>query len=107
MTTPPSGRDRLRESLSRAYHEKKPPEVGDRWRAALMARVREIGPITPIPMFLPSFERLVWRLVPVTALLSVILAIFLIKLGFTSGHDALQSFLNSMEEWAFIQFFSA
>jgi|WetSurMetagenome_2_1015567.scaffolds.fasta_scaffold1367999_2 hypothetical protein len=106
MKTLGKGPTRLEEALKCAYQEKKSPEIGEKWRRKLMARVREIGPIYAKPLFLPSFEKFVWRLVPVTTPLALILIFFLIKLGLSSGHDPLQSFVNGIEEWTLSQFFA-
>ncbi|HEY3277045.1 MAG TPA: hypothetical protein VGJ94_10520 [Syntrophorhabdaceae bacterium] len=106
MKTSGIGPDKLRHALRRAYIGKEPPEIGLKWRDALMAKVREIGPLCGKPRFLPSFEKIVWRLVPITTPLALILIFFLVKLGLASAQNSLQSFINGLEEWTIIQFFS-
>jgi len=107
MKTPGQERERLREALRGAYLEKENMEVDGRWKTRLMARVREVGPHRP-PGFLPSFQRVVWRLAPVTSplILIMILAVLFLRFDAASSYDALQSLVNSVEEWTVASIFS-
>lgn len=107
MRTPNQERERLIGALRQAYHEKENTEVGERWKTRLMARVREIGPIQA-PGFLPSFERVVWRLAPVTCplVLIMILVAFFLKFDGVSSYDAIQTLVNSVEELTLATIFS-
>jgi hypothetical protein len=100
MKIPDREREKLDEALRRAHQGRENIEVGQRWRTRLMAEVMEIGPIRPAPGFLPSFERMVWRLAPVTSplVLILILVAFLIGFDLGSSHDALRMLVNSIEE---------
>ena len=108
MKTPGQKQERLKQALRQAYQEKETVEVGQRWRTRLMAEVREIGPIQPAPGFLPSFERLVWRLAPVTSPLVLVLIVVALLLGFdvASSYDAVQALVNSVEELTLSTIFS-
>ncbi len=107
MKTPEKEREKLAQALRQAYHEKENIEVGDMWKTRLMARVREAGP-AQTPGFLPSFEKLVWRLAPVTSPLVVIMILIalFISLDVASSHDALQTLVNSVEELTLSTIFS-
>ena len=107
MKTPGLERERLEQALKQAYREKENMDVDERWKTRLMARVREIGPVRP-PGFLPSFQRVVWRLAPVTSplVLIMILAAFFLGFDAASSYDALQSLVNSVEELTLATIFS-
>ena len=108
MKTPGQEQERLKQALRQAYQEKETVEVSQRWKTRLMAEVREIGPIQPAPGFLPSFERLVWRLTPVTSplVLILILVALLIRFDIVSSYDAVQTLVNSVEELTISTIFS-
>ncbi len=103
MKTPGNEFAKLEGMLKRTYQRREPPELDPRWRSRLMTRIREIGPLEEKVRFLPSFEKLVWRLAPVTVPLVLILVFFLLKLGLCSGPDALHQLVNSVEEWTLAQ----
>ena len=103
MKTPGSGREDLRELLRRIYKGKEYAQIDQRWKRGLMTRIREIGPPERGPLFLPSFERLVWRLAPVMALLAIALAALLVNLDANSASDALQMLTRGVEELTLAQ----
>ena len=45
--------------------------IDEGWQGRLMARVRQVGGVEGKPRFLPAFERLVWKLVPISLPMSV------------------------------------
>ena len=69
-----------------------------------LAACSDLGPIEAQPSFLLMFERLVWRLAPVTCLLILGLTLLLSSMNFTSGHDAIQLLMNGTEELTLVQF---
>ncbi len=105
MKTPKYNPDRMRDLLRQAYHEKTPMEIGRHWETRLMGQIREIGPLGLRPRFLPTFERVVWRLVPVTTPLVLVMIALLIKLYLGSTPNAFQLFLHGAEERTLAQMF--
>ena len=103
MKTPGIEQEDLKELLRRVYEGKERAEIDQRWKRGLMTRIREMGPPQRGPLFLPSFERLVWRLAPVTALVAVALAALLINLDLNSVNDALQLLTRGAEELTLAQ----
>ena len=84
--------------LKQAYHEKENFEVGVQWQDRVMAAVRQMGPVESVPRFMPTFEHLVWRLAPVTSLLTLGLAAIAIVMDAVVEYDLLQLFLNAVED---------
>ena len=107
MKTPGFDDESLMELFRQVYKGKELPEVEKAWRVRLMTRIREMGPPDRRPLFLPSFERLVWRLAPVTALLAIVLSALLINLGLDSAYDAVQLLTRAVEELTLAQLFAA
>ena len=63
-----------------------------------MRRVRKIGPLESGAGFFPAFEHLVWRLVPVSCLLVVVLTVLLLSLDFDPGHDYVGTVTAELEK---------
>ena len=103
MTPSKHEQEALREILRRAQQEKETVEIGDQWQEEVMRRIRNFGPIEVKPSFLLMFERLVWRLAPVTCLLIVGLTLVLSSVNFTPGYDAIQLLMNGTEELTLVQ----
>lgn len=102
----PGLREKLESLLKRAYLARDYAEIGTGWQQKLMARVREIGPLSAEARFLPLFEQFVWRLVPAACLLVLVL-IALLATSHTPSGDPLQLLLNDMEESVFTQLLGA
>jgi hypothetical protein len=96
---------KLKGLLMRAYHEKKRPEVDELWQMRVMSHIRRLGPFTSRKRDLTLFEQSIWRLVPVTCLLILVLAALLIKLDFTPDYEMLKLYIDDPVEFTFIQSF--
>jgi hypothetical protein len=105
MRTPKYNPEKIRDLLRRAYQTKVPAEIDGHWETRLMVQIREIGPLRLRPRFLPTFERVVWRLVPVTTPLVLVMIALLIKLYLSSAPNAFQLFLYGAEELTLAQMF--
>jgi hypothetical protein len=95
---------KLDEILREAHRQRGETGAGTNWRDAVMARIGEIGPLDPSIRLLPAFGELVWRLVPVTSLLALVLICLLVTLG-TSWSDPLEPLINAAEESLLFQIF--
>lgn len=69
-----------------------------------MTRIREMVAFESRPRFLPMFELLVWRLVPVTSLVLVGLIVFFVEFDLTPEYDLVQ-LMNGTEELMLPQIF--
>jgi hypothetical protein len=78
----------LQKALHDAYLSREKEGAGDGWPLKVMRRVREIGPIT-IRGFWPDFERLVWRLAPVSGVLVLALVFLFLDIGSGFSSDYL------------------
>jgi hypothetical protein len=84
--------------LRGAYRAKEDLEIGDRWQAGVMARVRALGALEARPRFLPAFERLVWKLAPISLCMSAGMVFLLLRLHATAHYDGVQLFARYVEE---------
>jgi hypothetical protein len=97
--------ERLTNILRQAYLGKERVEVGDQWQNSVMIRIRQMGPLASAPSFLPTFERLVWRLAPAASLLTLALAALSIATDFIVEYDLFQLLLNAVEDSALAHLF--
>ena len=96
---------RLKELLMRAYHEKESPEVDELWQMRVMSHIRRLGPITSRKRYFMLFEQSVWRLAPVTCLLILVLAVFLIKIDLIPDYEMVKLFIDDPVEFTFVEWF--
>jgi hypothetical protein len=100
--------ERLISLLKGAYLARDRAEIGTAWSERLMARVREIGPLTVEARFLPLFEQFVWRLAPAVCVLAIVLAVLLMAVRLTNGPgDPFQPIVSDMEDSVLTQLFGA
>jgi len=97
--------ERLTNILRQTYLGRERVEVGDQWQDSVMVRIRAMGPIASAPSFLPTFERLFWRLAPATSLLTLALAGLSIAIDFVFEYDLFQLLLNAVEDSAVVHLF--
>jgi hypothetical protein len=94
VTDNPSLRNALR---SAHFSREKDETVGD-WPFRVMKRVRAIGPVAA-PGFWPDFERLVWRLAPVSCMLALALAtLLLLNIGSGFHEDYLGTVTSELDQ---------
>jgi len=96
---------KLKELFIRAYHEKEKPEVNELWQRRVMSHIRSLGPVSSRRRYFMLFEESVWRLVPVTCLLIVILVAFLIKLDLIPDYEMAKLFIDDPVESIFLEWF--
>jgi len=92
-------------SLLEVYRNRAAAAVSDGWQAGVMRRIRNIGPLQPMPDRLVLFARLVWRLAPAACLLVLVTGALLLKIDFTSGSNLLRSFFSDTAEITLAQLF--
>ena len=104
MKTPMHGMGKVIEILRLVYWKKENIEVDRQWEGQVMTRIREMAAFESRPRFLPMFEHLVWRLVPVTSLVLVGLIVFFIEFDLTPEYELVQ-LMNGAEELILPQIF--
>jgi hypothetical protein len=105
MKSHKNGHKKLKELLIRAYHEKEKSEVDELWQVRVMSHIRSLGPISSRERYFMLFEQSVWRLAPVTCLLILVLAAFLIKLDLIPDYEMTKLFIDDPLEFIFVEWF--
>jgi len=97
MKTPTHGMEKVIETLRLVYWKKENVEINRQWESKVMIRIRKMAAFEPRPLFLPMFEHLVWRLVPVASLVLVGLIFFFIEFDLSPEYDLAQLMNNADE----------
>ena len=105
MKFPKKIHERLKELLAIAYHEKERPDVDDLWQMRVMSHIRSLGPVRSGRGYITLFEQSVWRLVPVTGLLILILVALLLTLDFMPDYEMARIFIDDPVEFTVVQWF--
>jgi len=87
----------FRKALRSAHLSREKDETGGDWPFRVMKRVREIGPVT-IPGFWPDFEKLVWRLAPVSGILVLALVFLFLNIGSGFSDDYLGTVISELDQ---------
>jgi hypothetical protein len=93
-----SEKESLKRAFRGAYFEKEREGAGHELRPNVMKRIRQIGPLNANVSFWPAFEHLMWRLVPVTCLLVLVLTVALVTMDFYQPHDYLGTVTADLEK---------
>jgi hypothetical protein len=93
-----SEKGNLKRAFRDAYSAKEGEGHGNDWRLQVMRRIRQIGPLNAKADFWPAFERLVWRLVPVSCLLVLVLTAALVAIDLDHPNDYLGTVVADMEK---------
>jgi hypothetical protein len=93
-----SEKESLKRALRDAYFAKEREDAGDEFRSNVMRRIRRIGPLEAKVGFWSGFEHLMWRLVPVTCLLVLVLTVALVTMDFDQPHDYLGTVAADLEK---------
>ena len=96
---------KLKELFVRAYHVKAKPEVGEFWQMRVMSHIRSLGPVSSKRKYFMLFEQSVWRLAPVTCVLILVLAVFLIKLDLIPDYEMVKLFIDDPVEFTLVEWF--
>jgi hypothetical protein len=88
-----------------AYRAKERGESRDEWQSRAMRRIRQIGPLRPAAGFWPAFETLVWRLVPVSCALLLVLTFLFVSMEQEIDSDYLGAMAAEMEKPSIAELF--
>ena len=92
----------VRKAFAAAHREKEKTEVGELWQARVMGHIRSLGPLYPKTRFSELFQRLVWRLVPVTCVLVLLLGLALANLDFVSDYELTKMFIGDPADFSLL-----
>jgi hypothetical protein len=90
--------EKLGDLMRSVYRTREKVAIDEGWQGTLMARVRQVGGVEGKPRFLPAFERLVWKLVPISLPMSVGMVFLLARLYATAHYAGVQLFARYVEE---------
>lgn len=93
----------LKKALSRTYHEKENVDVGEAWEAKTMRSIRQIGPHNARADYMMLLGQFVWRLVPATSLLIVVLSAAIFQFGYMSEYELASLFFDNPMEFNLIE----
>ena len=77
-----------------AHHENEKLHVSDSWQIGVLNLIREESKNDFRASFFDLFQQLVWKLVPVTCVLVLLLGILLIRTDFVSDYEMVKLFVN-------------
>ena len=77
-----------------AYLEKEKIHVSENWQTGVMNLIREAPGNDFRSGFFDLFQQFVWRLVPVTCILALLLGILLTRIDFVSDYEMSKLFIN-------------
>ena len=96
MKSNPEKIDILLSVLRRAYDDKETPQIQKTWRAETMRRIRQLPSLNEATsLFL--FERIVWRMAPVSATLIILISMALINLDMYPGRGVFDLMTYQLE----------
>lgn len=96
---------KVKQALMAAYNAKENdgPKIGEQFEIQVMRRIRALGPIHSRLDYLSLFEQFIWRLVPVTAILIIVLAVWAMQFDFVSEFEMTAIFMNDPISFNMIQ----
>ena len=97
MKSKPNQIDGLLSVLRRAYRDKEAPRIQATWRADTMRRIRQLPSFNEAASLF-SFERIVWRMAPVTAALIILISMALINLDMYPGRGVFDLMTYQLED---------
>jgi hypothetical protein len=98
MRSRTSEKEALKRAFRDAYSAKEREGHGNEWQSQVMRRIRQIGPLNANVGFWPAFEHLVWRLVPVSCLLVLVLTVALLTMDLDHTNDYLGTVTADLEK---------
>ena len=85
---------KIRKALAAAYHEKEKDGADDLWQARVMGHIRNLGSLYSRLDYFEHFQQFVWRLVPVTCALALLLGVAIIHTDFISDYELAKILIN-------------
>ena len=81
-------------AFKKVYLEKEKIHVSDNWQTGVMNLIRKAPGNDFRSGFFDLFQQFVWRLVPVTCVLALLLGIILTRIDFVSDYEMSKLFIN-------------
>ena len=96
------GFDKLQKAFTVAYRKKEKPEVGALFQTRVMGHIRSLDPLHTKTMFFEVFQRFLWRLVPVTIVLILLLGAAITRIDVVSDYELTKIFLEDPEDFSLL-----
>ena len=88
-----------------AHKEKEKIHISDNWQMSVMNLVRDKRKSDLRGSFFDLFQQLVWRLVPVTCILALILGVVLTRIDILSDYEMVKFFINDPSDMSFLSLY--
>ena len=88
-----------------AHQEKEKIQVTDNWQIRVMSLIRDKTGNDLVISFYDLFQQLVWRLVPVTCVLALLLGILLTQINFLSDYEMEKLFINDPSDLSMLSIY--
>lgn len=88
------------------YHEREKVHVGSDWQSNAMKLIRKDGGAYLQMGFFNTFQQLVWRLVPVSCILVMLLGILISQTNFLSDYEMAKIFISDPSDLSFISLYN-
>lgn len=86
--------EKILKSLTAAYHAKRPRELDETWQAEVMDHIKKIGPLKTDTNGAVFSDKFMWRFVPATCILILILSFGLMIGVLEPEYEFTKIFLN-------------
>ncbi len=90
-------------ALTAAYHVKEPIELDNAWQVAVMDHIKKLRPLKPDTSIVVFSNKFMWRFVPATCILIVVLSFILMIGVFEPEYELTKIFLNDPVEYTVTQ----
>lgn len=88
-----------------AHQEKEKIQVTDNWQMRVMSLIRDKAGNDFGISFYDLFQQFVWRLVPVTCVLALLLGILLTQVDFLSDYEMVKLFINDPSDLSMLSIY--
>lgn len=88
-----------------AHQEKEKIHVSDNWKMGVMNLIRDDIKNDFKPSFIDLFQQFVWRLVPITCVLAMLLGILLTRIDILSDYELVKMFINDPSDLSFLSLY--
>jgi hypothetical protein len=97
---------KVKVALTAAYREREKKEFPDQWQVATMEQIRRLRPDSTKTAYFELFQRVVWRLTPVTCALTVGLVIVITQIDFFSVYELTKIFVSDPSDFILLALYN-
>ena len=100
------GLEKIISAFRSVYHEREKFHIKCDWRSNAMKLIRKDGGSYHQMSFFYTFQQLVWRLVPISCILAMLLGILISQANFLSDYEMAKIFINDPSDLSFISLYN-